>query len=157
MLQNKFEMPLDLAVRPSKIFYIYLTAVFLFSVISIFISALSISLQLILLVLLIGMTVFFLKKQKLNKVSFLKLDSNDKWVLEINNQSFDVELYGECIVTYFLVWLNFRSYNCFGKKKIFHVLLLPDSVDKDLLRKLRVRLRFLKNQTTEEKEVKGFL
>ncbi len=110
-----------------------------------------------LLVLLTGVTVFVLKKQKLHAVSFLKLNSKDEWVIEINNQSFDVELYGECIVTYFLVWLNFKSYNCFGRKKVFHVLLLPDSVDKDLLRKLRGRLRLLKNKKIEEKEVKGFL
>lgn len=153
MLPNKFEMPLDLAVKNSKIFHTYLIAVFIFSFISIFISSLSLSLQLLLLVLLAGMAVFILKKQKLNKVSSLKLNSNDEWQIEINNQIFDVELHGECIVTYFLVWLNFTACNSFGRKKTFHVLLLPDSADKDLLRKLRVRLRFLKNITAEDTEV----
>ncbi len=145
MLQNKFEMPLALAVKNSKIFHIYFIAVFLFSLISIFISSLPLSLQVLLIVVLAGMTVFIFKKQKTNKVSFLKLSSNDEWKIEINNQSFDVELHGECIVTYLLIWLNFTACNSLGRKKIFHVLLLPDSADKDLLRKLRVRLRFLKD------------
>lgn len=155
MLQNKFEMPLDLVVKPSKIFSLYLYSIFSFSIVSIFISSLSISLQLLLVVILFGMTTFILKKQKLNKVTSLKLNSNDEWEIEINNQSFDVELHGECIVTYFLIWLNFTTCNSFGRQKVFHVLLLPDSADKDQLRKLRVRLRFLKAMTEEDTEVRG--
>jgi len=146
MLHNKFEMPLDLAVKPSKIFYSYLIIIFLFSFVSVFISSLLISVKLLLVVLLIALAIFVVKKQKLNKIISIKLSSNDEWKIEINNnQSFDVELQGECIVTYFLIWLNFTTCNSFGRQKVFHVLLLPDSADKDQLRKLRVRLRFLKD------------
>ena len=96
------------------------------------------------------MVIFVFKKQKINKIVSIKLSSNDEWEIEINKQYFNVELHGECIVTHFLVWLNFISFNSFGRKKIFHILLFPDSMDKDLLRQLRVRLRFLKDKTAEE-------
>ncbi len=154
MLQNKFEMPLDLAVKPSKIFNLYLCCIFSFSIVSIFIStSLPLSLRLLLFVILLFMTALILKKQKLNQVTSLKLNSVGEWELETNNKdSFEVELCGECIVTYFLVWLNFKSCNSEGRKKSFHLLLLPDSAEKDLLRQLRVRLRFLKG-TAEDAEV----
>ena len=145
MLQNKFEMPLDLAVKPSKIFNLYLYGIFSLAIVSIFIStSLPLSLRLLLFVVLLFMVVFILKKQKVNRVTSLKLNSVDEWELETNSkESFEVELSGECIVTYFLVWLNFTIRNNEGKGKVYHVLLLPDSADGDLLRQLRVRLRFL--------------
>ena len=150
MLQNKFEMPLDLVIKRSKIFYSYLVIIFLLSLVSIFLTSLSISVKFLLVFILIALVIFVFKKQKLNKIVSIKLSSNDEWEIEINKQYFNVELHGECIVTHFLVWLNFTSCNSFGRKKIFHVLLLPDSMDKDLLRQLRVRLRFLKDRTEEE-------
>ena len=150
MLQNKFEMPLDLVVKSSKIFSLYFYLIFIFSIISIFISSLSLSVQLLLLVLLFVVAVLTFKKQNLNKVTSLKLSGTDEWEIEINNKErYAVELYGECIVTYFLIWLNFTTSNSFGRKKVFHVLLLPDSADKDLLRQLRVRLRFLSSPKVE--------
>jgi len=153
MLQNKFEMPLDLVVKTSKIFSFYFYLVFVFSIISIFISSLSLSVQLLLIALLISMSIFVFKKQKSNKITSLKLSAIDEWKIEINNnETHEVELCGECIVTYFLIWLNFTTSNSFGRKKVFHVLLLPDSADKDQLRKLRVRLRFL-SKTNEKNSV----
>lgn len=95
----------------------------------------------------------FVRKLKTNKITSLKLSAADEWIIGINNtKSYEVELSGECIVTYFLIWLNFTTSNCFDRKKVFHILLLPDSADKDLLRQLRVRLRFLKNITAEDVE-----
>lgn len=152
MLQNKFEMPLDLVIKPSKIFYSYLVIVFLLSLVSIFLASLTISMKFFLVFLLIALVTFAFKKQKLNKIVSVKLSNNDEWEIEINKQYFNAELHGECIVTHFLIWLNFTSCNSFGRKKVFHVLLLPDSADKDLLRQLRVRLRFLKDRTEEESE-----
>ena len=150
MLQNKFEMPLGLIIKKSKIFYSYLVIIVLLSLVSIFLTSLSINIKFLLVFILIALVIFAFKKQKLNKISAINLSSNDELEIEINKRYFNVELHGECIVTYFLVWLNFKSCNNFGRKKIFHVLLLPDSADKDLLRKLRVRLRFLKDKTAEE-------
>ena len=144
MLQNKFEMPLVLIVENSRIFYIYRLLIFLFSLISIFISDIPLNVQLLLVVLLCLISLHFLNNQKLNKITILKLNQSDEWEVEINNnESHKVELYGECIVTYFLVWLNFTTANEKMKGKIFHLLLLPDSANKNLLRQLRVRLRFL--------------
>ena len=150
MLQNKFEMPLDLEIKSSKLFYSYLVIIFLLSLVSVFLTSLAISMKFFLAFLLIVSVIFIVKKQKINKIAFIKLSSNDEWEIEINKQCFNVELYGECIVTHFLVWLNFTSCSSFGRKKVFHVLLLPDSADKDLLRQLRVRLRFLKDRTEDE-------
>ena len=144
MLHNKFEMPLDLTVKDSKIFNFYLFIIILLSVFSIFISSLFISVKLLLLAVLVAFVIFAHKKQRMNKVTSINLSASNEWKIEINNnQSYDAELQGECIVTYFLIWLNFKTYNRLGRKKVFHTLLLPDSVDKELLRILRVRLRFL--------------
>jgi len=152
MLQNKFEMPLDLEIKPSKIFYSYLIVILLFSLVSLLIlNSLPVSTKMLLFFLLLFIAVFIFKKQKINQATYLFLNKNDEWALQINNkQRVEVELTGECIVTYFLIWLNFSVCNSFGRKKVYHLLLLPDSVDKHSLRQLRVRLRFLKNRTEEE-------
>ena len=148
MLQNKFEMPLDLKVKPSKLFNLYLLVVFIFSFVGIFLSSLPLSIQLFLCVTLLFCFTFILKKKNSNKIISLKLSRDDKWKIELNNhQCFDVELEGECIVTFFLVWLNFSTYDNFGRKNIFRLLLLPDSIDEDSIRRLRVRLRFLSGNT----------
>ena len=156
MLQNKFEMPLDLKINDSKIFLFYLSLIFLLAFISILISALVLSLKIFLSVILLCTAFLYLNRRSKNKATLLKLSKDDKWRLEIDSkQSFGVELQGECIVTFFLVWLNFTSDTNFGRKKQFHVLLLPDSADKDLLRKLRVRLRFLSNSKEDKVDVEA--
>ena len=107
--------------------------------------------------LLVFMTILIVIKQKTNQVTCLFLNKDNEWELQINNkQRYKVELNGECIVTYFLIWLNFSSRNIWGKEKTHHILLLPDSADKDLLRQLRVRLRFLKNGDEELSSDKFF-
>ena len=147
MLQNKFEMPLDLIIRPSKIFYSYLLITFLLALTSIVnLSSLPISSRILLIVLLLFISTFVIKELKYKQVNHLRLNSAGEWELELNNKKcFDVELSGECIVTYFLVWLNFSVIKTEGKRAIFRVLLLPDSSNKDLLRQLRVRLRYLES------------
>lgn len=152
MLHNKFEMPLDLEVKPSRIFVFYFYCISFFSIISVFISSLLFSAKLLLVVLLFFYIAYEIKKHKQNKITTISLSAEDKWKVENNNQTFEVELQGECIVTKFLIWLNFTTCNSFGRKKTFHVLLLSDSVEKDLLRQLRVRLRFLKSTNEEEVE-----
>ena len=151
MLQNKFEMPLDLVIKPSKIFYSYFVVVFMLALISIFISiVLPLYLRLILFFLLLLNSLLIIQKQNTNHITLLKLKNNANWELEINNECYEVELHGECIVTSFLIWLNFSGFTVKGKKKVFHLLLFSDSADKDLLRQLRVRLRFLLQNNKEE-------
>ena len=70
----------------------------------------------------------------------LKEDSSFE-IISKNKERFEVELSGECIVTSFLIWLNFSLCNNENSNKKFHILLLPDSADKEQLRQLRVRLR----------------
>lgn len=85
-------------------------------------------------------------------ITKISLSAEDKWKIKNNNQTFEVELQGECIVTRFFIWLNFTTCNSFGRKKVFHLLLLSDSAEKDLLRQLRARLRFLKSTNEDEVE-----
>ena len=153
MLLNKFEMPLDLVVNDSKILRLYFNIVFFLSFISILISGLSLSVKLILCVGLLCLMFLFIKNKSKNKITSLKLNSDEGWGLVIDNkQHYDVTLQGECIVTFFIVWLNFTTTSRSNKNKRFHILLLPDSAEKDLLRRLRVRLRFFKNKKTEDEE-----
>lgn len=151
MLQNKFEMPLDLIIKPSSIFHTYYIVIFLFSIISVFIlTALPLSLKLLLFLLLlfIGHTI---KKQNFERIVFLNTNAIGEFEIETNyHECYEAKLTGECIVTYFLIWLNFSVNTIDGKKKIFHLLLLPDSADRDLLRQLRVRLRFLLKDNQDE-------
>jgi len=151
MLQNKFEMPLDLVINQSKIVRSYFFVIIILALISIFIStSLPQHLRSFLFFLLLLMSVFIIKKKNSNRITLLKLKNNNKWEVEINNKCYEVELYGECIVTSFLVWLSFSEPSGLGKRKVFHLLLLSDSVDEDLLRQLRVRLRFLLQNNEDE-------
>ena len=150
MLQNKFEMPLGLIIHESKILRFYLYLILFLSLVSIFISSLPLEVQLLLSVLWLVFAVFSFKKQNLNKITSLNLSGDDEWKIEVNNKKINAELYGECIVTYFIVWLNFTTSNSFGKKKRFHILLLSDSSDENSLRQLKVRLRFLKNKKQDD-------
>jgi len=153
MLQNKFEMPLDLRVKPSKLLYFYLMALFVLSFFAIFLTSLSFILKLILVVSIFVFAVHEIKKRQNHHISSLILSNTEEWKIEINNQRIrSAELSGECIVTYFIIWLNFVTYTRFGRKKVYRLLLLPDSADRDVLRQFRVRLRFLKMATQENLE-----
>jgi len=153
MLQNKFEMPLDLAIKDSKLFNAYFFIIFVLSVISLFISSLHLFQQLGLLIVLTAISWGYIKKHQKNKITGIQLSSDDKWKIEVNNKEFfDAELQGECIVTYYLTWLNFKVTNKFERTNHFHVLLLPDSMGKNELRQLRVRLRFINNPEDEDAE-----
>lgn len=156
MLQNKFERPLDLAIKQSKIFYSYLFIIFLFALVSILITvSLSLSLRLLLVLLLMCSTFIILRKSLLENISHLRLNKDNDWeVLTFNNECFAVELFGECIVTSFLVWINLSTLPGIKPRKNFHVLLFSDSVDQDQFRQLRVRLRFFstKDKVSEFEE-----
>ena len=143
MLQNKFEKPLDLALKPSKIFYIYLGLIFICALLSVYIAdALSLNIRLLLLVMIFFGFFLILRKNSKQCVSHLYLNNNE-FQLTLNNKKYSVELFGECIVTYFIIWLNFKTTDVNEHNKKFHVLLLTDSAEKDVLRQLRARLRFM--------------
>ena len=143
MLQNKFEKPLDLALKSSKIFYIYLGLIFICALLSVYISdALSLNIRLFLLLMIFSGFFLILRKKSKQSISHLYLNS-DEFQLTLNNKKYSVELFGECIVTYFIIWLNFKTTDTNDHNKKFHVLLLMDSAEKDLLRQLRARLRFM--------------
>lgn len=143
MLQNKLEKRLDLTLKPSRLFFFYVTGVFLCAVISLFFYiSLSLNLQLLCFVLLLLSGVIIITNKKYKTISHLSNTAESGWKITVNDQLYQAELVGECIVTYVLIWLNFSCVVENGRKKTFRVLILPDSADKDLLRQLRVRLRF---------------
>lgn len=144
MSQNKFEMPLELDLKPSKYFKYYLVILIVFSSMGIVVSSLSLLNQFFLVLLLIVSFFFVFKKNKQEEITAIKLNLSDEWKIKLKNTNWvDAELCGECIVVSFLTWLNFSIVTSPGQKKIVHLLLLPDSADKNFLRRLRVRLRFL--------------
>ena len=153
MLQNKLEKRLDLTLKPSRLFFFYITGIFICAVISLFIyNSLSLNVQLLCFVLLLLSGVIIIVNKKYKTISQLSNSAESGWKITVNNQLYQAELVGECIVTYFLIWLNFSCVVEDGRKKIFRVLILPDSADQDLLRQLRVRLRFVNTTDTADKE-----
>lgn len=141
MLHNKFEMPLDLTLRTSKIFFAYILILFILAFVSVLISsALSISVRVMLIIILIFLTRYLFTRLILTNITGLSFTRDEHWQLRRGTQKdITAELYGECIVTHYLIWLNFITSE--GAK--IHLLLLSDSADKEMLRLLRIRLRFL--------------
>lgn len=152
MLQNKSEKRLDLTLKPSRLFFFYITGIFLCAVISLFFyNSLSLNVQLFCfaLLLLSGTRIIANKNNKI--LSHITNTSESGWEITVNDHLYQAELVGECIVTSVLIWLNFSCVVDDGRKKTFRVLILPDSADKDLLRQLRVRLRFVKENDADNK------
>lgn len=145
MLQNKLEKRLDLTLKSSKIFFYYIGSVFLCALISLFFyNSLSLQVQILCFLLLLLSAVIVVLNYKNKTVSHLTFTNDSHWEITINKQKYSAELSGECIVTTFLIWLNFNYIDEGGDKKQGRVMILPDSADKDLLRQLRLRLRFFK-------------
>ena len=63
--------------------------------------------------------------------------SHDSWTLKHGDQQQQLTLYGEFYLSQWLIVLNFKSST--GKRT--DLILLPDSTDKDSLRRLRVLLK----------------
>ena len=141
MLPNKFEVPPDLALKTSRIlltcFYL---AVFL-AMLGIFLSfALPIGIRLILFVVLILYSYYLYRNLFSSEITAIHLGMDNAWELSTRKgEQLSVDLYGECIVTYILTWLNFRT----GAGEKYHLLLLRDSAEQEALRLLRARLRFI--------------
>jgi hypothetical protein len=134
-------MPLDLTIKPSRHLIVYISILFILALIRISISsALEFSTRFELIIVLLLVTFYGYKKSVTSPVSGLKVLADDDWELRLENQApVAVKLYGECIVTHYLIWLNFKTLS--GSK--FYLMLLRDSANKDDLRLLRIRLRFL--------------
>lgn len=151
MLQNKFEKRLDLTLKPSKLFLLYLFALFLCMILSLFFfNGLNLTTQFLFFVFVLVIAVLVYLTNKNKNITHITLSVNSEWKVTINNEIYNAELCSECIVTSFFVWLNFFYVDATGKKRICHVLILPDSVDADLIRQLRIRLLLLieNNETT---------
>jgi hypothetical protein len=136
-------MPLDLTFKTSRLFIGYISIFFILALTSISISsALSVSTRIELILVLILLVYCSYKKLLTPRITGLKFSADESWELWLDNQKpVAVKLYGECIVMHYLIWLNFKTL----KGNTFHLLLLSDSADKESLRLLRIRLRFLKD------------
>ena len=139
MLPNKFEMPLDLALKPSRILLYCFYFLILLSLLSILLST---ALPIIVRLALFSGVCFYAyalySRLAVAEVTALSLKADNSWELRTHRgEQVTAELYGECIVTYFLLWLNFKTPG--GEK--YHLLLLRDSTGQEALRLLRARLR----------------
>ena len=149
MLQNKFEMPLDLEIKSSRVllnlFYLYTTLVFLSLI---FLSGLPGYYNLV-----IGAPSFLMFKNiyrgcKYPEITCIQVDKNDQLsILLNNNEKLDVSLSGECIVTSFLIFLTLKT----PLNKKYRLTLTRDSLSNDEFRRLRVKLRYLNQDNNRDK------
>ncbi len=140
MLSNKFEMPLDLTIKPSRLLKIYFIILSLLAALAVFLASIPVAIKSILIIALLFL-VKHLMKQVQPVITRLHLSSQNQWKIEVDGQSYPAQLNGECIVTAWFVWLNFRCVNRFGRVRIFRILVLPDNIDKNGFRQLKARLR----------------
>jgi len=121
-----------------------------------FYNSLSLNVQLLCFTLLLISYVRFISSKNHKTISHLSNTAESGWKITVNDHLYQAELVGECIVTSVLIWLNFSCVVDDGRKNTFRVLILPDSADKDVLRQLRVRLRFVKENDTDNKADSAF-
>lgn len=142
MLPNKFEMPLDLEINPSRTSLALLLCFLFLALISVlFLNGLEYLFRLLLTVIHFFFAFHFLKVFYKPVVKKLVIDANNDMYLIFNNQQRRaVVLTGECIVSSYIVFLQFKSP---GKRKVYRLVLFNDSVNSEGLRRLKVRLRFI--------------
>lgn len=97
----------------------------------------------ILSVLLLIFLVFQHIKFKNTRITQVDISSESQYKITVNSEVIDIVLFGECIVTSFMIWLNFKDEK---NKKKYYLLLLPDSATRNELRQLRIRLRLFANK-----------
>lgn len=146
MLPGKYERPLDLTIKPSLYYRYYLIIIYSLAIFSLlFLVSFPLLIRFFLLIALFAYSIYLNESCRKNKIVQLRLKTDDSFELITSDKKlYSGSLYGECIVTRFLLWLNFSVTADKVKKKNFHLLLLTDSADKELLRQLRVRLRLMR-------------
>lgn len=141
-MSNHFELPLRIDIKPTFWLTFGLTAGHLGACLTLFVVELALAIKLlivmaILLSLLHTVRTYILQKNPHSPVQLL-LDAMDEWHLTIaNGETREVKLRSGALVHPLLVVLPFR---CGMRFPV--VILAPDVVDADMLRRLRVRLRY---------------
>ncbi|MDH5395375.1 MAG: hypothetical protein OEW97_03810 [Gammaproteobacteria bacterium] len=126
-----------------KFYFIIIYSLAIFSLF--FLVSFPTPIRLSLLFALIIYSIYLIDYSRKNKILQLRLKPDDSFELVTSDDRlYSGSLYGECIVTRFLVWLNFSVTADNIKYKHFHLLLLTDSAESEVLRQLRVRLRLMR-------------
>lgn len=132
--------PLEL--QSSKILALILIAVHGGALMSLNISSLPIAIRMILAALIVLSGVLTLNKYHfLQNIVGIKTDKKNQWsLINSSGEIISAQLKGDSICTQWLVILNFRVQDV---KKIYSIVILPDSLDHDNFRRLRAYLRVL--------------
>ena len=132
---RQYASQLRLELKPSRIYKQIVYICCLLCLLAILISNINILLiKAALLVLLAYVTVRALQNNQQREL-FWKPDGS--WLITHNNNQLEVELLSGSVVTSFFAILNFKH----KKTKCIHVLLFKDNIDKQMFRKLRVKVK----------------
>lgn len=143
MSSEKFAQPLRLKPKPSRILMVLLAAGHLGAVAVLVPLDLSIAVKVVIgLVLLVSLVVAWRKQPGQvgeGGVQTLTWQADGEWLLEtIQGEQFKATLHESTYVHPWLVVLNFRRE---GKPGLLSFTLAPDTLDRELFRELRVRLK----------------
>ncbi len=143
--ESAFELPIHIHYRPSAWVLYGLTISHIGAMICLFPIVIPIGLKFLLGSAIVYSTIrtyrTYLKASTAIKPIQLILNAEDEWIIitsDGNNQA--STLLPESFVHPYLVVLRFATEN----KRYFAFILTPDNVDQDILRRLRVRLKFRK-------------
>lgn len=141
-MQNHFELPLFISVRPSPwlivaIYFVHFGAIFALAA-----SDLPLIIQFLLISGLLASLVrahqLFISQKKPDSVVRLVLKQTGEWLLDLaTGENVVATLRPMAFVHPMLVVMSFQS-----NQQTYRVILTPDTVDADTFRRLRVRLRF---------------
>jgi toxin CptA len=139
---NNFELPILISVRPSKWLKFWLCSIHMLAIPVVFMTDLVWYVEIVLVIAvcisLIVVTRNYIYRQGPNSIVSIMLSETDEWWLTTeSDETFKAGLLPAALVHPLLVALQFRA-----RDRNYNVILTPDAVDKDMLRRLRVRLRF---------------
>jgi hypothetical protein len=141
-MTNNFELPIVITVRPSKWLNLWLYITHIFAIPVVFMADLVVPVQVLLIVTIclslffsIGKYIYF---REANSIVRIILNGADEWWLTtVRGDTISATLLPAALVHPLLVILPFQT-----RDGTYTVILTPDVTDPDMLRRLRVRLRF---------------
>ena len=145
-MDGAFTLPIHINYRPP----VWLAGALLVShtatIICILFMPVPVLLQLVMIIAVIGSCIYywriFLVRMDLSSPVRLLLSIEDVWTLVDSNGEREVQLLTESLVHPALVVLRFKD-----NRRTHAVILTPGTVNRDILRRLRVRLRFGKYES----------
>jgi len=136
MSSSEYAAPLVLAPEPSPLLWRTVLLAHLALLPLVWVLTLGVGYRLLLTVLLL--LSLYLLRQQLRRLPVLTWDREGSWWWEDAAGEREVQLAGESVAIPGVVILNFREVE---RRRRRAVVLLPDTLDRETLRRLRVRLR----------------